>query len=278
MDGKGILRRFLRNHTAVAAVAFLLMLILVTLVGPYVMEHNPVDMAMQDRLKPPSWEHPFGRDNFGRDLFARMVAGSRVSLAVGGMAVAISAVVGVLLGVMGGYFGGMIDSVIMRAVDIFLAFPVILLALALVTVLGPSVQNLILALAAVFWTQYARVVRGVVLVLKEREFVMAARALGASPRRIMLRHIIPNCLAEVLVIATLGLGNAIVAEASLSFLGLGIQPPTPSWGEALSVGLQFLRQSPHMVIFPGLMIFLTVLAVNLLGDGLRDVLDPKLRS
>ncbi len=276
MNQRKILRRFLRNRVAVAAACLLVLVVVISVLGPYVTPDDPYEMHVQERLAPPSLRHPFGRDNLGRDLLARMVLGGRLSLAIAVLSVVSSATAGTILGIVAGYLRGPVESIVMRTVDVFLSFPTILLAMALVAVLGPSVPNLVIVLAMVSWTQFTRVVRGVVLTLREREFIEAARASGASSARIIFRHLAPNSLAEVTVLATLGLGNAIVSEASLSFLGLGIQPPTPSWGEALSVGLGFIREAPHMVIVPGLLILLTVLSVNLLGDGLRDTLDPRL--
>jgi peptide/nickel transport system permease protein len=235
------------------------------------------DPAFQDlplRLDGPSMAHWFGLDELGRDIFARVVAGARISLLVGVVVVSISSAVGILLGAIAGYYGGMVDELISRLIDILLAFPGLLLAIALVAVLGPSLRNVVLALSLIGWVGYARLVRGQVLRAREFEFVLAARALGAQTRRILLRHIIPTALPAVTVQATLGMGGAILAEAALSFLGLGVQPPTPSWGTMLNGGRLHLLDAPHLTIFPGLAIAFLVLGFNFLGDGLRDALDP----
>ncbi|MGH9346169.1 MAG: ABC transporter permease, partial [Vicinamibacterales bacterium] len=225
-------------------------------------------------LEGPSRVHPFGLDELGRDILARVLAGARISLAVGVVVVSISATLGILLGALAGYFGGRVDEVISRLIDILLAFPGLLLAIALVAVLGPSLANVILALTAIGWVGYARLVRGQVLRARELEFVLAARALGAPTPRILLRHIIPTALPAVTVQATLGLGAAMLAEAALSFLGLGVQPPTPSWGTMLAGGRAHLLDAPHLTVFPGIAIAVLVLGFNFLGDGLRDALDP----
>ncbi|HHY95625.1 MAG TPA: ABC transporter permease [Firmicutes bacterium] len=237
---------------------------------------DPYHMDMTQRLLPPGPGHFLGTDQFGRDLWSRLVFGSRVSLQVGLVSVGIAGTVGTALGLLAGYTGGWVDALIMRVVDIFLAFPVILLAIALIAVLGPSPVNLMIAIGLVNWTMYARVVRANVLALKQQEFVEAARALGFRDRVIMVKHILPNTLAPIIVLATLGLGQAIVAESTLSFLGLGVQPPEPSWGWTLAFGMKFLRDAPHLSTMPGLAIMLTVLGFNLLGDGLRDLTDPRL--
>lgn len=220
--------------------------------------------------------HLLGTDAAGRDILARLIFGTRISLQVGIVAVGIATTIGTTVGLIAGYRGGAIDNVLMRTVDVFLAFPVIVLAIAIIAVLGPSLVNVIVALGLVAWTTYARVVRGQVLVLREQDFVQAARAMGTSDGRIIMRHILPNALAPIIVLATLGMATAIIAEAALSFLGLGVQPPTPSWGTMLNEGRAFLRTAPHISTFPGLAIMLTVLGFNFLGDGLRDALDPRL--
>jgi peptide/nickel transport system permease protein len=239
---------------------------------------TPFDPAMQElalRLAGPTGAHVFGLDELGRDIFARVLAGARISLAVGLIVVSVSASVGILFGSVAGYFGGRVDEVISRIIDILLAFPGLLLAIALVAVLGPSLGNVILALSLIGWVGYARLVRGQVLRAREFDFVQAARALGAPTRRILLRHVIPTALPAVTVQATLGMGAAILAEAALSFLGLGVQPPTPSWGTMLYGGRVHLIDAPHLTIFPGLAIAILVLGFNFLGDGLRDRLDPQ---
>jgi peptide/nickel transport system permease protein len=248
--------------------------VLAAIAGPLVVPFNPSDQELALRLEGPTGLHWFGLDELGRDIFARVLAGARISLLVGMVVVGVSATIGIALGSIAGYFGGRIDEAISRVMDILLAFPGLLLAIAMVAVLGPSLTNVILALALIGWVGYARLVRGQVLRAREFEFVQAARALGATTTRILARHIVPTALPAVTVQATLGMGGAILAEASLSFLGLGVQPPTPSWGTMLSYGKAHLLEAPHLTIFPGIAIAVLVLGFNFLGDGLRDALDP----
>jgi peptide/nickel transport system permease protein len=239
---------------------------------------SPLEMAPQARMAAPSWERLFGADAFGRDLLSRTIHGARLSLRVAAASVAIAAAVGSFLGLLAGYAGGRLDQAIMRVMDVFFSFPAVLLALGIVAALGPSPNNVVIAIAVVYTPIFARIVRGPVLALKEREFVEATRALGASARRIVGRHIVPN-LASVLVVQTsIALSWAVLTEAALSFLGLSAQPPAPSWGTMLNEGRLNLELAPHMAVFPGLAIMLAVLGFNLLGDGLRDVLDPRGRS
>jgi len=255
--------------------AIVLIAVLAALTAPWVVPYDPAGQELSLRLERPSVHHPFGLDELGRDIFSRVLAGARISLLVGITVVGISTLVGVFLGAVAGYFGGWVDDVISRGVDVLLAFPGILLAIALVAVLGPSLTNVVLALSVIGWVGYARLVRGQVLRAREFEFVQAARALGASTSRILIRHIIPTTLPAVMVQATLGMAGAILAEAALSFLGLGVQPPTPSWGTMLNGGRLHLLDAPHLTIFPGAAIAALVLGFNFLGDGLRDALDPK---
>jgi peptide/nickel transport system permease protein len=240
-----------------------------------VVPFDPSSQELALRLARPTLHHPFGLDELGRDIFSRVLAGARISLIVGVTVVGISTLVGVLLGSIAGYFGGWVDDAISRSVDVLMAFPGILLAIALVAVLGPSLRNVVLALSVIGWVGYARLVRGQVLRAREFEFVQAARALGASTGRILLRHVIPTTMPAVMVQSTLGMAGAILAEAALSFLGLGVQPPTPSWGTMLNGGRLHLLDAPHLTIFPGAAIALLVLGFNFLGDGLREALDPK---
>jgi peptide/nickel transport system permease protein len=222
--------------------------------------------------------HWFGLDELGRDILARLLVGARISLLVGAVVVGISASVGTMLGSIAGYYGGLVDDVVSRVSDVLMAFPGLLLAIAVVAVLGPSLTNVVLALTLIGWVGYARLVRGQVLRVRELEYVQAARALGAATPHILARHVIPATLPALIVQATLGMGGAILAEASLSFLGLGVQPPAPSWGTMLNYGRSHLLDAPHVTIFPGLAIALLVLGFNFLGDGLRDVLDPTIGS
>ena len=243
--------------------------------GPLVVSADPRTQELALRLAGPTWAHPFGLDELGRDILARLVAGARVSLVVGISVVSVSAAVGLIVGGIAGYAGGWVDTLIGRLIDVLMAFPGILLAIALVAALGPSLEHVVLALAAIGWVGYARLVRGQVLKAREFEYVQAARSLGASPPRILARHVLPSAYPAVLVQASLGMAAAIIAEASLSFLGLGVQPPTPSWGAMLDAGRGHLLDAPHLTIFPGFAIALLVLGFNFLGDGLRDRVDPR---
>jgi len=258
--------------------AIVLLAIVAALVGPSLVPFDPAAQELAHRLDGPSAAHWFGLDELGRDIFSRVLAGARISLMVGIVVVSISSVVGTALGSIAGYFGGGIDEAISRSIDILLAFPGLLLAIALVAVLGPSLTNVVLALSLIGWVGYARLVRGQVLRAREFDFVEAARALGATTPRILTRHVIPTALPAVTVQATLGMGGAILAEAALSFLGLGVQPPTPSWGTMLNGGRTHLLDAPHLTVFPGLAIAFLVLGFNFLGDGLWDALDPATRQ
>jgi peptide/nickel transport system permease protein len=249
--------------------------VLAAIAAPWVTPYDPSSQQLSLRLERPTFAHPFGLDELGRDILSRVLAGARISLAVGLTVVGISSLVGIFLGSIAGYFGGWLDDLISRTIDVLLAFPGILLAIALVAVLGPSLVNVVMALSVIGWVSYARLVRGQVLKAREFEFVQAARALGASISRILLRHVVPTTMPAVMVQATLGMAGAILAEASLSFLGLGVQPPTPSWGTMLNGGRLHLLDAPHLTIFPGAAIAVLVLGFNFLGDGLRDAVDPK---
>jgi peptide/nickel transport system permease protein len=243
--------------------------------GPWVVPFDPGAQNLPLRLAGPSWPHLLGLDELGRDVLARLLIGARISLAVGFTVVSVSAAVGVAVGSIAGYIGGWLDDGLGRAMDVLLAFPGILLAIALVAVLGPSIGHVVLALTVIGWVSYARLVRGQVLKIREFDYVQAARALGASPGRVLLRHVIPATLASVTVQATLGMGGAIIAEASLSFLGLGVQAPMPSWGTMLDAGRSHLLDAPHVTIVPGAAIALLVLGFNFAGDALRDRLDQR---
>lgn len=246
--------------------------IFASLIAPY--PENKMDIF--NNLAPPSAQHPLGTDNFGRDIVSQLIFGSRISLEVGFSSVLLTGVIGTTLGLLAGYFGGVLDMVVMRVSDIVLSFPLILLALALVGALGPSAQNVVIALALGYWTSYARLVRATVLSVKEELFVEAARALGVGHGRIMVRHLLPNIVGPIMVLATLGVGAAIVAEASLDFLGLGVQPSTASWGLMTADGLRYLSQDSNLSTFAGIAIMWTVLGFNLVGDGLTDYLNPRL--
>lgn len=243
--------------------------------GPLVVPFDPSVQDLPMRLTGPSWPHVLGQDELGRDILARLVFGARVSLLVGLAVVGISATVGTAVGAVAGYAGGRLDEIVGRLMDVLLAFPGILLAIALVAVLGPSLAHVVMALVVIGWVGYARLVRGQVLKIRELDYVQAARALGAPIGRVIVRHVVPATLSAVTVQATLGMAGAILAEASLSFLGLGVQPPTPSWGTMLDAGRAHLFEAPHLTIVPGLAIAMLVLGFNLAGDALRDRLDPR---
>lgn len=272
------MRRFLGNFAFTAGALLTIALILVAIAAPLLAPFDPNAQDTIRRLEPPSREHPLGLDDLGRDVLSRILFGARVSLRVGFSVVFIAAAVGIALGSIAGYFGGAADVTIMRICDILLAFPGILLAIAMVAVLGPSLNNVILALATIGWVGYARLVRGQVLKVREMEYVTAAKALGARSPRVIVLHVLPNVINPVIVMATLGLAGAILSEAALSFLGLGVQPPTPSWGAMLTSGRQYLGLANHLAIYPGIAIMLAVMGLNFLGDGLIDALDPKYRK
>jgi len=248
---------------------------LAALAGPALTPFDPSAQELSLRLAGPTGRHPFGLDELGRDILARVLAGARISFLVGLVVVSISAVLGTALGAIAGYFGGVIDDAISRLIDVLLAFPGLLLAIAIVAVLGPSLVNVLVALTIIGWVGYARLVRGQVLRAREFEYVEAARALGAGAPRILWQHVIPTAIPMVVVQATLSMGGAILGEAALSFLGLGVQPPTPSWGTMLNGGRAHLLDAPHLTLFPGLAIALLVLGFNFVGDGLRNLTDPK---
>jgi len=270
-------RRLRRHRVAMVGLAIIAGIILLAVFAPFISPADPLAIDYAHPAAPPGTAgHVLGTDAVGRDILARLIYGTRVSLQVGIVAVGIAASLGTSVGLIAGYRGGLVDNLLMRTVDVFLAFPVIVLAIAIIAVLGPDLVNVMIAIGLVAWTTYARVVRGQVLVLREQDFVHAARAIGTSDARIIVRHILPNSLAPIIVLATVGMATAIIAEAALSFLGLGVQPPTPSWGTMLNEGRGFLRTAPHISTLPGLAIMLTVLGFNFLGDGLRDALDPRL--
>ena len=249
------------------------LLIGTAVLAPALAPHDPARQDLTRDLQLFSAEHPLGTDKLGRDILSRTIFGSRVSLLVGASTVLISLSIGLLVGSLSGYYGGWLDLLLMRAVDVLMAFPGILLAIAFSAVLGPGLDHVILALCLIGWTGYARLVRGEILSLKEKEYIQAARAMGCRPARVIVRHLVPNLLPPLLIQATFGLAGAIIAEGSLSFLGLGVEPPTPSWGSMLNEGRQFLLVAPHLTTYPGLAIMLTVLGLNLLGDGLQNRLD-----
>ncbi len=255
---------------------------IVAIFAPLIAPRSPIeqkrfiaDAPLEERLKP-SAEHPFGLDDLGRDVMSRVIFGARISMQVGVTVVLISAFIGMIIGAVSGYYGGWVDRIFSGFLfNVFLSFPSILLAIAMVAFLGPSIRNVILALSVIGWVGYARLMRGQVLKVREYDFVTAARAVGAGDFRVIFRHVLPNAIQPLIVQASLGMAGAVLSEASLSFLGLGVQPPTPSWGVMLNDARSFLRVAPHLLIFPGLAVMLTVMAFNFVGDGLREWLDPK---
>jgi len=271
----GIVMQFKEHKIAMVGAVLILFLALIAVFAPYIAPHDPIEINLKERLLAPNMEYPLGTDNLGRCMLSRIIYGARISLQIGIIVVGITSVIGITLGMIAGYYGGVLDELIMRGVDILLVFPGIILALVIAGILGPGLFNVMLALAIVGWTGYARVVRGVVLSVKEKEYVESARALGVGDWYIITRHILPSCVAPIIVIATLGMAYVILAAAALSFLGLGAQPPTPEWGSMLNNGKNFMRTAPHLTIFPGLAIMITILAFNFIGDGLRDALDPR---
>ena len=272
-------RRLRYSITARIGMVIVAIILLAAILTPIIDQYNPkLDSDLENSRQPPSWQHIMGTDNLGRDIFRRILHGARLSLGVGIVAVAISGTGGTILGLVSGYFGGTVDMVIMRIVDILMAFPGMLLAIAIVAARGTGLFNTVVAISVVGVSGYARLVRSMVLSLREREYILAAHMVGVRNPRIIFRHILPNSLAPIIVSATMGIGGRILQAAALGFLGLGAQPPAPEWGVMISDGRPFLRQMPHMVFFPGMAIMLTVLGFNLLGDGLRDALDPQMQE
>ncbi len=268
-------KRLRQQRLAMVGGAILVVLLGVALLAPLLAPYDPLEQDLYARLQPPSMAHPLGTDDFGRDILSRMIYGSRISLRIGAASITAALLVGTLLGLWAGYWGGWADTLIMRCMDLLLAFPSILLAIAIVAVAGPGIDNAIMAVSIVLIPQFARLVRSSVLTVREAAYVEAARALGAGQARILFVGVLPNCMAPIIVQTTLGLGTAILDAAGLSFLGLGAQPPTPEWGAMLAGGRELLMDAPWVMTFPGLAIFIVVLAINLFGDGLRDALDPK---
>jgi peptide/nickel transport system permease protein len=270
--------RFRRNKLGLFGAAAVLVLFFIALLAPWVSPYDPTDIDHEHILSAPDGHHWFGTDRLGRDVLARVIWGSRISLLVGFVAVGIASFAGILIGALAGYYGRWVDGLIMRFVDLMLCFPTFFLILAVIAFLEPSIWNIMVVIGLTGWMGVARLVRAEFLSLREREFVLSARALGASDLRIIFRHILPNALAPVLVSATLGVAGAILTESALSFLGIGIQPPTPSWGNILTAGKDNLEIAWWLSFFPGLAILITVLGYNLLGEGIRDALDPRLRQ
>ena len=271
-------RRLKRNKAALFGGAIVAVFVLVAVLAPYISPFDPIRGELDRRLEPPNREHPLGTDELGRDLLSRVIHGARVSLQIQLVSVALALVVGVLLGLFGGYYGGILDNLVMRVMDILLAFPGIFLAIAIIAVLGPGLWNLMLAAGIYSIPQFARIVRGSVLSLKEKEFIEAARASGEGDPSIIFLYILPNALAPIIVQTTLRMATVLLTASGLSFLGLGAQPPTPEWGAMLSNARSYLITAPHVATIPGLAIMVVVVGFNLFGDGLRDSLDPRLRD
>ena len=271
-------RRFRRYRPGLVGLGFIVLLTLVAVFAPVLAPYSPIEVAPRLRGDGPSANYLLGNDELGRDILSRIIYGSRVALIVGLGATAIAIAIGVTIGAVAGYFGGWVDALLSRVVDTLMAFPTLALLITLAAVLGPSLVTVIVAIGTTVWASYSRVVRADMMSLRERDYVLAARAAGATDRSIIFRHMIPNVLGPIVVLGSLSIGSIIILESALSFLGLGIQPPNPSWGRMLADGRTHIRQFPHIAIFPGLMITVTVLAFNLVGDGLRDALDPRQRE
>ena len=271
----GLLRRLMRDRTAIAGLIIVVVLFGLAILAPLIAPHNPVAQYPAERLTAPSLNFPLGTDHLGRCLLSRLLYGAQLSLASAGLASLLTLVIGISVGAVAGYAGGWVDTVLMRVVDLVLAFPMLVLALAITGMIGIGMTSVLIGIVSVWWASYARIVRGLVLSLRERPFIEAARAVGVRPVRIITRHVLPNVIAPVIVLATLEIGGLILAISGLNFLGLGVQPPTPEWGAMLNDGRPFLRSAPQLMIYPGVVISLCVLGFNLLGDGLRDALDPR---
>ena len=269
-------RRFKRNRLAAAGGVVVLLMFFAAVFAPFIFPHNPDDIDRKHVLEAPSLRHPLGTDDLGRDVSSRVIWGARISLSVGFVAVGIAALIGIMLGAVSGYYGGWIDRIIMRFIDVMLSIPTFFLILAVIAFIEPSIWNIMIVIGLTSWMGMARLVRAEVLSLKEREFVLAAKALGAGDANIIVRHIMINSMAPVFVSAVLGIAGAVLIESALSFLGIGVQPPTPSWGNILTLGKDNIEIAWWLSVFPGLAILITVLSYNLVGEGLRDALDPRL--
>ncbi len=268
-------KRFFYNKKAVLGLVILIIIAGSAIFAPFIAPHDPIEQDMMQRLQEPSWDHPLGTDLYGRDVLSRLIYGARISLNIGFISVGIGVLIGCSLGLIAGFYGGKLDNFIMRIMDVLLSLPSLLLALAIVSALGVSIWNLMVALGISFIPHFARLIRGSVLSVMEQEYIESARAIGSSDLRIIVRHIIPNSINPVIVQATLYMASSILVAAGLSFLGLGVQPPTPEWGHMIAQAREFIRLNHYPVTFSGIAIVLTVLSINLVGDGLRDALDPK---
>jgi peptide/nickel transport system permease protein len=275
---KDAMGRFFKNKLAVFFLCLIAVFAFVAVFAPFVAPCDPYQQDPRAKFLSSSFAHPLGTDNYGRDILSRIIYGARVSLAVGIVCEAIAVTIGVIVGLAAGFYGGKVDMVLSRIIEVFASFPFVLFAIAVMFVLGQGMLNIFIAIGVIGWTGHARIIRGQVLQLRNREYVEAARAAGASNLRIMLKHMLPNCLSTIIVITTLDIPSDIILEATLSFLGLGVTPPTASWGEMINAARPFIRQQPMFSIYPGIAIMVTVLAFNTVGDALRDALDPKLKN
>lgn len=274
---KLMLGRFKKNKRALFGFWMVILCLTVAVLAKWIAPYDPIEQNMEIMLEGPSWSHPFGTDEFGRDILSRIIHGTQISLMTGFVGVLIAVVIGVALGTISGYFGGLADSLIMRIMDIFMAFPSFLLALAIVSVLGPGMVNVMIAIGIFSVPTFARLSRSSVIAIKDKEYIEAVKAMGGSHFHIIVKHVIPNSIAPIIVLSTMRIATAIITAAGLSFLGMGAQPPTPEWGAMLSTGREYLRVAPHVSTMPGLAIMFLVLGFNMLGDGLRDALDPKMK-
>lgn len=277
VENRKLWRTFKRNKTALIGSVIAIIIIIIAIVAPWISPYDPLEQDVFHRLTPPEGSHPLGTDEYGRDVLSRLIWGTRISLSVGILSIMLGLIIGTVMGMVAGYKGGIIDTGIMRMVDVLLAFPTLITGIMVAALLGPGLDKLIITIGIVFAPRFARLAYGPTLAVKEREYVFSARVIGASSFRIITRYLLPNIFGEVLVAATLWVGTAIITEASLSFLGLGISPPTPTWGNMIKSGIDRLTNAPWLSISPGLSILITVLSFNMIGDGLRDVADPKLR-
>ena len=272
-----LLQRITKHNLALVGLIILVPMFLCAVLAPLISPHDPVEPDLKNILTGPTWSHPFGTDTLGRDVFSRVIYGSRISLLVGFVSVGIATLIGIMIGAVSGYSGGIIDELIMRFVDLMMCFPTFFLILAVIALLEPSIWNIMLVIGLTNWMGIARLVRAEILSIKGKEYVLAAKAMGFPRRRIIFGHVLPNALSPVYVVATLGIGGAILTESALSFLGIGVQPPTPSWGNILTQAKDNIEVAWWLSLYPGLAIFLTVMGYNLLGEGLRDVFDPRRR-
>jgi len=269
------LNEFLKNKASVIGLIIILVLVITAVLADYISPYDTDKVALKEKLKPPSWQHPMGTDQLGRDVLSRIIYGTRTTFELSLLVVLFTSTFGVSIGIVAGYYRGIVDEILMRLIDVLLAFPSIILALVIIGAIGPGVFNTVLAISLVGWLFYARVARASTLSIREKEYVEGARAMGCSDAYICFFYVLPNCLPPIIVLMTLSLGSVILSIASLGYLGLGAQPPTPEWGTMLNDGKEYLRDCPWLSVFPGLMIMISVLAFNFIGDGLRDAIDPR---